>query len=714
MVRLRVSRLMRAYIVAGAFVCLAAVSAVCQPGESTRTVVATLLLSDSQTTDKKLQAENYLSVAATGGEGFVETKSWLYFDASALPGDIHFLNVQLQLSPMQDPLGALRGMALTVTPAKEKAPGEHGQPASYSPAGNPEGDRLVSAPLLKGLELRTDSVTLTAKNLLVAGQGKTRYIGLLLLPQGNASRRIYYGLNTLGPSDKKKDPGRLPRLIITYSRTLPAVPLCASEPSLLATIQSNGRPGQTSPCTVVPTTNVPGSLAHSVVAEGTRTKAPVAYRDRLYVVQKVKNETRLEELSPLGGIIGFVPLGGDVLPGSDMLVDTFGRLRVITNTAIFTAQLGANSPDKTNLPASVGKTIFNFGQVPETVVPGPDGTLYIAKGGIYALNPEVVEFAKDGKVLGPEKLWQVSTANDEKTRITLSPDGHFLYALANFAGGKSRFVAINAQTGKDVQLGTKPPFPDNLNSFRTPVVARGLKGVDFIYITGNSGSGATFWAVQNDPETRNGAFLPRLSEAWTYPLEAKTVVGQPILDPVVTTENNGLAGKKVYFLQGISGVGKTKLTAVSAVDGTKVFEAPEPDGSAAKWSVDAEPVMDKDENIMFWADKTLYGFRKGLKDPFTIGVGSSLPQLRFGPGGTLYTSGATAAGATVNALVPAFQQTDAGPADIYSPTQLYVAGNADRKTEKHWVLRARESVMLGGDFSVKMGETLTVHVNETR
>jgi len=711
-----IGSLIRRCFVSGAFVCVAVVSSLAQIGDTTRTVVVTLLLTDAQTTDPAVQKESYLAVAASGGVGFQEAKSWLYFNASALPSDIQekdFIDVQLQLTPKT---GAERGMAITVMPAKEKSPEDHSQPLSYSPSGNQGQSTLVSPPLPTNadmLELRSDSASLTPGSLLLnSGQGRPRYIGLLLLPQPNASRRLYYGLNSKDDREPENHPARVPRLIITYSRKVPPIPPCATEPSALALIQSDARPADTSSCNFLPKTDVPANNGFYLfqVAANVRTKVPVSYLDRLYAVRKVESVTRLEELDPLGGLTAFVPLDGEVRPGSPMFVDAFGRLRIITNDAIFTAQLGSNSPDKTNLPASVDKKAFDFGQVPETVIPGPDGTLYVVKQGIFALNPEVGELDKSGKVVRPERLWKVATGDENSTRITLGPDGHFLYVLARFVGNKSRFAAINAQTGKDVQL---PPadFPDDLNSFRNPVVARGLKGVDLVYITGDSGSGATLWAVSNDPVTQNGDLLARFGEVWKYPLEKNTAVGQPILDPTATPEGVGLINKKVYFLQSFrGGAGTTKLTAVSALDGTKKFETPEPTGSIGKWSTD--PVVDSAGNLMFWASDTLFGFTPETKSLFAGQVVSSPPQLLFGPSGTLYTAYGTGdTGTTVNALIPSFQQSDAGPTNIYSPSHLYVTGSAARQAVKPWTLGARGSVMLGDNFSVKLGETLTVRVN---
>ena len=175
--------------------------------------------------------------------------------------------------------------------------------------------------------------------------------------QPNASRRVYFGLNS------KEDPGRLPRLIITYRRKMPQIPPCATAPSELTTIQSDGRPDDTSSCNFIPRTDIPLSssdykLYPYEVATGTRTKTQAAYRDRLYVVQQAGAAARLEELGPLGGLIASVPIDGEVRAGSAMVVDSFGRLRIVTNTAIFTAQLG-NSSNGTDLPGHIDKKPFD-------------------------------------------------------------------------------------------------------------------------------------------------------------------------------------------------------------------------------------------------------------------------------------------------------------------------------------------------------------------
>jgi hypothetical protein len=697
--------LIRRYIVAGMCLSLAAISALAQAANTTESVVVTLLPSYVHTTDPKAQAENDLAVAAPGGAEFKEAKSWLYFDAGVLQDEWrNITNVELQLAPKE---GARRGMAITVSPAEQK---------SYSIPDSQIRYTLVSPPLPTNpdmLKLRSDSVVLGPEGLVkkclscISGY---YYIGLVLLPQPNASRRVYYGLS---PGDITEHPDRLPRLIITYSRQHPPVSSCASEPSALALIQSDGRQADTSSCPFT-TRQHPAEndyVLHQVAA-GSLTKAPVVYGDRLYAVRKAGAHYDLEELGSLGEVktsVRLQPFRSNVVEevrdGAPMVVDRFGRLRVITNDAILTVTLGRppNLSPGHQLPDFVNKTSFPFHQAPTEVVSGPDGTLYIVKSSIYALNPSMGRTDNHGNVLDARKLWDVAIENPDKARITLNPDGRFLYALARFGGSKSQFAAINAQTGKDTQLlpgkvntsgnavtwvsgmkfdaaavgqivpigsrsctvettsstsltckeglGTQSgvswgDFPGDLKTFRNPVVVRGLHGVDYVYITGNSGSGATLWCLRNDPVTQDGSLVARLTVVWEYPLEKGSDVGQPILDPTLPPEGEGLSRKKLYFLE-TSGAGQSELITVNALDGTKLAETPLPAHPEAI-SAEEDPVVDSAGKVIFWANGTLYGFSAEGKILFTAKLALSAPsQLLFGPGGMLYAAGSN----TVSALM---------------------------------------------------------------
>ena len=118
-----------ACVLYAALVFCASPSSFAQTGD-TRTVVATLLLSDAQTMTKgNAQGNQDLVVAASGAKNFDESKSWLYFNASALPSDISDESIQLQLTLKT---GEDRGMAITVVAAK--AGPNPSQPQSYTPS----------------------------------------------------------------------------------------------------------------------------------------------------------------------------------------------------------------------------------------------------------------------------------------------------------------------------------------------------------------------------------------------------------------------------------------------------------------------------------------------------------------------------------------------------------------------------------------------------
>src|SRR5271170_4106381 len=276
-------------------------------------VTVTLLPSFTRTTDTSAGALGDLKVVAEGVAKQAKASSWLYFDARALPPNSTVTNARLQLAPKDHdnnpmtitvapqkatadrsaPLSYSESAGTIVTwisgakfnTAREdtkirigsadctvekiRAPtsltckeglGQQFNVTATLPAvavvnTYPDTRRrstLRSAPILtkKALEERSDSANLQLDGLVQsAGEGKPKYIGLLLLPQGSASRRVYYGLNA--------SPDQLPRLIITYSRPAPKVPGCASEPSALAPFQSDGRMADSSSCAFIPTTKNP-------------------------------------------------------------------------------------------------------------------------------------------------------------------------------------------------------------------------------------------------------------------------------------------------------------------------------------------------------------------------------------------------------------------------------------------------------------------------
>ena len=619
---------------------------------------------------------------ARNGKGLPLMKaiSWLDFPATALPAgkDITITRAQLVLAREYGGELAARPMAINVVPV------DTNDGKTF-----PAPDTGVAGTIQSDPDTRTANMYLSgAASLKVAElsgklTGPARHLILLLEPTASASQRIFYGLGSA-------DPGLQPRLIITYSyRTQPPASPCSSEPSALAAIQSDGRLGDTSSCAFIAPPENPARQRYvrRDVATDTLTKAPAVYRDVLYVVRKRGNEFFLDALKPLGEPApGWQPLRveGTILPGTPMIVDRFGHLRIVTQTEIFTCQLGTGTP-------KLERTSFQFGSPPAAVVPGPDGSLYVVAGTIFALNPDL------------RKLWQVSVDASASTAITLGPDGRFVYALAKLQS-KSKFLAINAQTGQNVEIAA---FPDYLTELRTPVAVHQADGADYISVAGKSRDRGVLWIVRNVPKTQTLDSLAVLTKRWEY-ADANSGIGQPILCSVKPDSRN-LSTFRLCFL--MSGAGKVEMASVPLDAGAGVKPRVEPPAPALT-AAGANPVVDAAGNVILWANNTLYGFTNQSAQSFAAKPEPALPpdpQLMFGPDGTLYALNDSRNSMTVSALIPSLTLNANSPVSVYSPTQLEATGVA--ASGKKWTLESFGSVILGNGFQVQSGAEFTVRVN---
>jgi hypothetical protein len=427
------------------------------------------------------------------------------------------------------------------------------------------------------------------------------------------------------------------------------------------------------------------------VATDTLTKAPAVYRNLLYVVRKRGTEFFLDALKPLGEPApGWVPLkvplkvDGAILRETPMIVDRFGRLRIVTQDEIFTCDLGVGAP-------KFAKISFPLGSLPTAVVPGPDGSLYVVAGTIFALNPDL------------HKLWSVSVDASASTSITLGPDGRFVYALAKLQKN-SKFLAINAQTGQNVEIAA---FPDNLTELRTPVVVHQADGADYISVAGKSSDKGVLWIVRNVPKTPTLDSLPVLTKRWEY-ADANTGTGQPILCSVKPDPRN-LSTFRLCFL--VSGGEKVQIASLP-LDATAGVKPALQTPATALTAAGGNPVVDAAGNMIFWANNTLYGFTNQSAQSFAAKPEPALPpdpRLMFGPDGTLYAVNELRNSMTVSALIPSLTLNAQSPVSVYSPTQLEATGVA--AAGKKWTLESFGSVVLGNGFQVQSGAELTVRVN---
>lgn len=607
-----------------------------------------------------------------------KTISWLDFPATALPpsNEITITKAQLVLARVYGGGLATRPMAINVVPVDANDPKTFPAP-DVGVAGTIQSDpdtRAANTYLANAASLKPPAL---AGKLI----GPARRLILLLEPTASASQRIFYGLDPAAP-------GLQARLIVTYTyKTPPPASACTSEPAAQAAIQSDGRLADTSSCAfIAPPDNPTRQKYTRLDVADTLTKTPAVYRDFFYVIRKRGNEYFLDALKPLGEPApGWQSLKVDatILPGTPMIVDRYGRLRIVTQNEIFTCHLSTPTP-------KLEKTPFAFGSPPAAVVPGADGSLYVVAGTIFALNPDL------------RKLWQLSIDASASTAITLGPDGRFVYALAKLQS-KSKFVAINAQTGQDVEVAG---FPDYLTELRNPVTVHQASGADFISVAGKSSDKAVLWIVRNVPKTQTPESLAVLTKRWEY-ADASTGIGQPILCSVKPNPQN-LSTFRLCFV--VASAGKAELASIplDADSGTKLrTETPAP----ALTVPGGNPVADASGNVIFWASNTLYGFAGQGGQSFAVKPEPALPpdpQLIFGPGGTLYAVTDQRNSMMINVLVPSFTLNATSPPGVYSPTQLEATGVA--AAGKKWTLESFGNMILGNGFQVQTGAELTVRV----
>jgi hypothetical protein len=333
------------------------------------------------------------------------------------------------------------------------------------------------------------------------------------------------------------------------------------------------------------------------------------------------------------------------------------------------------------------------------LLPGRDGSLYVIDDtDVYALNPDL------------QMLWRMGIGTSADARITLSPDGQFVYATGRLPRGQATMpalLAINAQTGIS---SAEVAFPAAIKVFHHPVVVKHPDGADFIYVTANSQNDGVFKTLKNVLEGELGRRMAKLDEVRT---EAG-LFSQPVTSS--TVPKSDLKAKRLYVVRGTVGKDTTnaRLVAVNAQSGAiENRDAPlikDPSGNDASF---VEPswlwnggnlVTDSLGNVLFWENGRLFAFGPNGKQLSAVNL--SLPdkaRLFFGPDGTLYAADTGA----VQALVPHYGVKTAGAINVSSPTHLWVDGAVDKDA----FLSAGGSVFLGTGFTVKPGAQLRILTN---
>jgi hypothetical protein len=449
---------------------------------------------------------------------------------------------------------------------------------------------------------------------------------------------------------------------------------------------------------------------------------PAFYKNLVFLMTDSGGK-KLLALDPLGNQVWQMPLDKEA-PGQHLLVSQSGRLYIIGNDKILYTDLDPKNP--ASLPAKLTMVNPERGLNP-TVAPslGSNGNLYFVSGHeIYGLNADFKE------------LWRVATATVRASRLTVDPDGEFVYLLTQ----KEGLVTINAQTGEVCSTEFKTTSDTNAVLY-APVVVRylgdseGNGAADKIYVAANGGNEGMLELFDNfnssktkldcKEKIRAGLNWPPLKGLWSQPIADQLSVGTP---------GKANADKKIYAVM-VAGIGdkwrgaleeigwlnNEKKTAVCAAykpgdnkcdDGFAV-------GDKSYLANGGNLTSDKLAGRFVWNGSGAIGlYAFGLPAPFssllvanqTSGI-SGESRLYFGTDGTLYTNDARngtdiVATPVLRAIIPQYTLKGDSAAEIISPTHLRIDGEVSKAT----TLKAGGSVLFGTGFTVKKGSSLTVTI----
>jgi hypothetical protein len=403
-------------------------------------------------------------------------------------------------------------------------------------------------------------------------------LGATLVPgESKTGRSYYYSAN---PNDASPNTAQQPRLLVTY--TLPSASgLTVSEwqSDGWAAVRSDRR-------------QIGGFSSRPIpfVSNGLM-GAPAAFASAIYVLQKRRDPAGKEKMFleahalDTASTIWAGPVSDDVVPDSLLIVNDLGRLLVLAGKQLIVYDLAAGNP----------KEIIrkNWPQLPrpQSVVEGPDGSFYIAgEGQLFALSSDL------------RMLWSRPIGVSPAPQMTVSPGGQFLYVAGSIGSAASGLIAVNAQTGKAVELN----IPGGTQYFQKPVVVRRADGVDTIFIAANSLNTGTLICIHNSAEiaseaergVADGDLVAHLDQVY----QLSGLASQPILDYAAPGD---LSSKYLYYVRN-SGENRSALVKVRALDGTLVSSLPV-SVSADIWAT-GNPVMLPGGLLLVRTDSSIEAF----------------------------------------------------------------------------------------------------------
>ena len=443
---------------------------------------------------------------------------------------------------------------------------------------------------------------------------------------------------------------------------------------------------------------------------------------------------------PLWAMGGQIPISGPAAPGHHLLISKSGRLYIVGEEIIAysirpdgTPEPRGRAPLEDASTQPVENAVVALDPKNAPTLSTENASTQPVENAVLALDPQhaptlntdgslfyvATSVQRGVRVIGRnpdlQELWSVAVEGPA-SRVTLGPSGQYVYVTTEGDG----LVTIDARTGDtftnclpaitppEIETAGKCSSTKARPSLPTPVVLRQTDGTEKVYVVKNFVKNGVL-ALFDNKKTMDGGNR-RIAEVWKID---KALFGQPLVtkDKVYVVRVDG----EHFHVEDLDPSTGTETKAPPPLevpkDGLYLLEA-------------GNLTVDADGNVFLWNGQTASGVFQGLhasdasfQSIFEQKIGGGLEKnanLFFGTDGTLY-AGAQKSG--LYAIVPYFSLTGMMlPVAFTSPTNLWIEGEGAAPAVLTGTdnTLAATSVLLGPNFTVEKGTTLTVTINRTK
>jgi hypothetical protein len=493
-----------------------------------------------------------------------------------------------------------------------------------------------------------------------------------------ASTLLYSSTNSGAPSN----PSNLPRLVIEYA---------PPTPELLDTLswaQHQYNPEHTGRNSWTPFKNPTGfSLAKIDMPKingsaGSIADYPLIYHGNIYLIYKVLDRNYLLGLDFKGHELWRRDIGTGTVQRSPVISPS-GIFYAVTEKKIAAYELNGAGQPVASYPAA-GDLTGKLAAYTDLTV-GNEGSLLLSllEGGvnyIYGFTPQLKPYVRSGPL---------ATSEQKISTVSVGPDGRAVFAQTP----KGAVIIDMTNPSQEQPITLQHDDQNPWEYYHVPVAGPGGGVMVFADFTGTANKG-NVWGYTADTRIWNAA---------------GTLIPQPVLG----------SNKLVYFIQG-GGLQAHRYDQIGSVEAV-------PDAGLKTTS---NLVMDGADNIYFWDNGYLHGFkadRQALftKIPLTSEVkarntdetGQTIEgpeqflRLMLGPDGTLWANNKL--GSALYAFKPGFaepnltlKQEDIHTNTIYRATGTLTVGSLKVEGGTQILLQAQQGISFASGFTLQQGAEL--------